>query len=459
MSLAHWATDRTPLQSKVSRHVTSAATTPRQVLECGCPLPPCDTKRGFESLSLRLALRDNSFTIYLRRSRNSTLRRRKLVCALKYAWVIFIGCSCSLSLFAQSLDYKPAPSSPLKVPGGGHSFVIGDVNKDGHIDLVVAENNLSVMFGDGKGGFAPAPIPPTPLTGVGGEMLLADFNGDGFLDFAGSHHDRYEVVVLLGHRDGSFTKAPGSPFSARAPGKRPHTHALAAADMNKDGKLDLITANNEDGDISVLLGNGKGGFTRAPASPFPCGRSPYPVAVADVNGDNKLDIVVPNTAPGPTTITVLLGDGRGDFRAAPRSPFKANDRAYFVAVADLNGDGKPDIVATHDDTSIATLHLGDGKGNFVQPANSPLELGNRAWSVVPMDLNGDGKIDLAFGAEHGVAVFLGDGRGGFQRAAGSPFRTGRGTWRIEVVDVNHDGKPDFISNNVESNDISILLAQ
>ena len=377
---------------------------------------------------------------------------------MKYACVVFLGCS--LSLFAQSVDYKAAPSSPLSIPGGGHSFVVGDVDKDGHIDLVVAEKNkLSVMLGDGKGGFAPALVPPTPVTGVAGEMLLADFNRDGVLNFAGSHHDRYEVVLLLGRGDGTFTNAPGSPFSARAPGKRPHTHALAAAHVNRDGKLDLITANNEDGDISVLLGDGKGGFTRARGSPFPCGPSPYPVALADVNGDSNLDIVVPNTAPGPTTITVLLGDGGGEFRAAARSPFKANDRAYFVAVADLNGDSKPDIVATHDDASLATLHTGDGKGNFVQANNSPLELGNRAWSVVPVDLNRDGKIDLAFGAEHGVAVFLGDGRGGFQRAAGSPFRAGRGTWRIEVIDVNHDGKPDFITNNVESNDISILLAQ
>jgi FG-GAP-like repeat/EF hand len=377
---------------------------------------------------------------------------------MKYACVVFLGWSAPI--FAQSVDYKPALSSPLRILGGGHSFVAGDVDKDGHIDLVVAEKNkLSLMLGEGKGGFAPAPAPATPVSGVAGEMLLADFNRDGVLDFAGSHHDRYEVVLLLGCGDGTFTNAPGTPFSARAPGKRPHTHALAAADVNRDGKLDLITANNEDGDISVLLGDGKGSFTRARGSPFPCGPSPYPVALADVNGDSNLDIVVPNTAPGPTTITVLLGDGRGEFRAAPRSPFKANDRAYFVAVADLNGDGKPDIVATHDDASIATLHLGDGKGNFVQANNSPLELGNRGWSVVPVDLNGDGKIDLAFGAEHGVAVFLGDGRGGFRPAAGSPFRSGRGTWRIEVIDVNHDSKPDFITNNVESNNISILLAQ
>jgi hypothetical protein len=379
---------------------------------------------------------------------------------MKCACVVFLGYS--LSLFAQSVDYKPAPSSPLSIPGGGHSFVAGDVDKDGHSDLVVVENNkLSVVLGDGKGSFAPASVPPTLVTGVGGEMLLADFNRDGALDFAGSHHDRYEVVLLLGRGDGTFTNAPGSPFSARAPGKRPHTHALAAADVNRDGKLDVITANSEDGDISVLLGDGRGGFTRArpDGSGFPCGPNPYPVALADINGDRNLDIVVPNTAPGPTTITVLLGDGRGEFRGAPLSPFKANDRAYFVAVADLNGDSKPDIVATHDDTSIATLHLGDGKGNFVQANNSPLDLGNRSWSVVPLDLNRDGKIDLAFGVEHGVAVLLGDGRGGFQRAAGSPFRTGRGTWRIEVIDVNHDGKPDFITNNVESNDISILLAQ
>jgi len=103
-----------------------------------------------------------------------------------------------------------------------------------------------------------------------------------------------------------------------------------------------------------------------------------------LNGDRNLDIVVPNTAPGPSTVTVLLGDGRGDFRAAPQSPFKAGDRAYFVAVADLNGDGKPDIVATHDDASIATILLGDGKGNFAQATNSPPQLGNHAWSIVPV---------------------------------------------------------------------------
>ncbi|HMJ64367.1 MAG TPA: VCBS repeat-containing protein [Candidatus Binatia bacterium] len=377
---------------------------------------------------------------------------------MKYACVVFLGSS--LSLFAQSVDYKPAASSPLKFPKGVHSFAVGDANADGKPDLLVSQGtNLTVLLGNGSGGFEPLTNTSITLPHPATEVLLADVNRDGHLDWAGAFHETYDVIVMLGKGNGQFSPVPESPFVTRAPGKRPHTHALAAGDVNRDGKLDLITANSEDGDISVLLGDGRGGFTPAHGSPFACGPSPYPVALADVNGDNNLDIVVPNTAPGPTTITVLLGDGRGEFHAAPRSPFKANDRAYFVAVADLNGDNKPDIVATHDDASIATIHLGDGNGNFVQASNSPLELGNRGWSVVPVDANRDGKIDLAFGAEHGVAVFLGDGRGGFQRASGSPFRTGRGTWRIEVIDVNQDGKPDFITNNVESNDISILLAQ
>lgn len=379
---------------------------------------------------------------------------------MKQAFTSFFFCCVVHPLVAQAVDYKPAPGSPLKIPGGGHAFVAGDVDKDRHVDLVIASHGkLTVMLGDGKGRFTVAPVPATPAPGVAGEMLLADFDGNGVLDFAGSHHDRYEVVVLLGRGDGTFTPAPGSPFSARDPGKRPHTHALAAGDINRDGKLDLVTANNEDNDLSILLGDGKGGFKRAPHSPVACGPSPYPVALADVNGDRNLDIVVPNTAPGPTTVTVLLGDGRGDFRPAPQSPFKAADRAYFAAVADLNGDGKSDIVVSHDDASIATIFFGEGKGNFAHAPISPLELGNRAYGVAPRDLNRDGKIDLAFGAEHGVVVFLGEGGGGFRRAAGSPFRTGKGTWRIEAMDVNQDGKPDLISDNVESDDISVLLAQ
>ena len=358
------------------------------------------------------------------------------------------------------LDFRPAPGSPLKIPGGGNNFAVGDVNNDKSPDMVVVGNDgrLKVLLGNGNGTFKPAPTPSISLPHGAGETLLADFNGDGLADWAGAHHDHYDVIVMLGKGGGIFDPSPGSPFRTRE-GQHPHTHALVAGDVNGDGKLDLVTANNSDNDASVLLGDGKGGFTPAPGSPFPVGPGPYPLALADVNGDARLDIVAPNLGRKDGQITVLLGDGRGGFRPSAKSPFATAPRPYFVAVADVDGDGKQDVIATHDDSDLMTLLLGDGQGDFRMARGSPLHVGFRVFEVVAMDLDRDGFLDLAAAGEKGVAVLLGDGRGSFQRAKGSPFRTGKGTWRLRLVDLDRDGKLDIVAGNVESDDISVLLGK
>jgi hypothetical protein len=363
------------------------------------------------------------------------------------------------SLYSATPDFAPAPGSPLKIPGGGYNFSLGDVNGDKKPDLIVVnKDGLKVMFGSGTGTFEPAPITAIKLPHGAGEMLLADFNGDGWLDWAGAHHDHYDVIVMLGKGNGVFAPAPGSPFRTRE-GNHPHTHALATGDVNDDGKLDLVTANNSDNDVSVLLGDGKGAFTPAPGSPFPVGPGPYPLALGDVNGDSKLDIVAPNLGLPKGQITVLLGDGQGAFRPAPKSPFPTAERPYYAAIADLNGDGKPDVIASHDDSDLLTVMLGDGTGDFKMANGSPLHLGFRVFQVIAADLDRDGHADLAAAGEKGIAVLLGDGRGSFRRAKGSPFPTGKGTWRFELLDLNNDGKSDIVAGNVESNDISVLLGK
>jgi len=178
-----------------------------------------------------------------------------------------------------------------------------------------------------------------------------------------------------------------------------------------------------------------------------------------VNGDGKLDVVAPNSGPGRRTVTVLLGDGRGAFHPAPHSPFPTAGKinAFFATAADVNGDHHPDLIATHDEDSIVTLLLGDGAGDFKVAAGSPFDLGNRAWQIIAIDLDRDGDLDLVAAGQNAVAVLLGDGRGLFKRAKNSPFRTGKGSWRLALADLNGDRKLDIVAGNVESDDISVLL--
>jgi hypothetical protein len=156
-------------------------------------------------------------------------------------------------------------------------------------------------------------------------------------------------------------------------------------------------------------------------------------------------------------LTVLLGDGRGNFRGAA-VPLRTISPG-FVAVADVNGDRAPDLVATHLERSELTVVTGNGKGGFKEMTGSPLDLRHATWYLTVSDLNGDGRADVAAAAGDGVRVMLGDGRGGFQPAPGSPFATGKGSWQLAVGDVNGDGKPDVVTSDLESRSVTVLLAR
>lgn len=354
--------------------------------------------------------------------------------------------------------FVPAPGSPIALEGSPGTLAVGDVNNDGRPDLIVTGGNLPVvvLLGDGKGGFRPAP--GTPPSDKGSEIAVGDVNGDGRLDLVLAKHDRYSVTVLFGDGRGGFTAAPGSPFAVKD-GQSPHTHGFAVADLNGDGRPDLVVANNDDGDIAVLLHDGRGGFTRAPGSPFPIGPSPYPIAVGDVNGDGKPDVIAPNSGPNNRTVTVLLGDGRGAFRPAPGSPFTTADGPYYVTLGDINGDGKPDVIAAHGDDGHVTILLGDGRGRFAPLPGARPDLGSRPWAIAVADVNRDGRADLVAAAGGDVRVLLGDGRGSFRSAPGSPFAAGNGTWRLVVADLNGDGKPDVAATSLESKSVTVLLGQ
>lgn len=358
---------------------------------------------------------------------------------------------------AQQPMFAPAPGSPFAVTGEPAGLLLADLDGNRTLDIAtVSSAGLSVLLGDGRGGFrkvAGSPIAAGPSPHL---VAAGDLNGDHKLDLAATSHDSNDVYVLLGAGDGSFRTAPGSPVAAFA-NVKPHNHGLALADVNGDGRLDITAGHQGTGHIAVLLADGRGSFAPAPGSPISVGRTPYPHALADLNNDGRLDLVVPDVVGN--ALTVMLGNGRGGFLPPPGSPIRTLPRPFFALLDDFNADRIPDLAASHDDISRVTVLLGDGRGAFRPAPGSPLDAGRLGWKMVSGDLNRDGHTDLVLGAG-GVVLLLGNGKGGFSVAAGSASVSSQTSgWTLAVGDVNRDGKLDLVAPGASEGRVVVLLGR
>ncbi|MGH9864869.1 MAG: FG-GAP repeat domain-containing protein [Candidatus Acidiferrales bacterium] len=225
-------------------------------------------------------------------------------------------------------------------------------------------------------------------------------------------------------------------------GKQPGP--IAIADINHDGKPDIIMGNMDDGTVRLLLGNGRGHFTPAPGSPSPCNANPNDIAVADMNGDGNPDLVIANTQT--PYITVLLGDGKGGFKPSAHSPFatKSYPHPHGVVVGNFMGDGKPAVITDSWGHHQILLIPSDGKGNLILPGKFFTTDLHTDSGVAAADFDKDGNLDIVTVDQDAnvVGLLLGDGKGGFRKAPGSPFPAGDTPWSFTVGDINGDGNPD-----------------
>jgi FG-GAP-like repeat/Abnormal spindle-like microcephaly-assoc'd, ASPM-SPD-2-Hydin len=296
-------------------------------------------------------------------------------------------------------------------------------------------------------------LPPT-IAGPSPNLVTGDFNGDGILDIACSTGQ--QVQIWLGTSSGTFQLAGSSTVSVGG---------LVAADLNRDGRLDLVGTGG-DNNVYVLLGNGDG--TLQAAQSFAAGLTPASPVVGDFNNDGIPDIAVANTTPtyngiarNLETVSLLLGNGDGSFRA-PNSTYVEYNLGV-LGVGDFNGDHKLDlIVGGQAEGSNTTVFLlkGDGTGNFnVQMiSNSFTSYGaSLPVNLAVSDFNRDGYMDFAISDNSGISVYLNSAN----QFVSTPLQVSSIQYPYALaVDLNNDGIPDLVladQDNTTSAGVSVLI--
>jgi hypothetical protein len=339
---------------------------------------------------------------------------------------------------------------PSKYPTGKApaSVALGDLNGDRKLDLVTVNGPaLSTLLNRGAGGFTSR---RDYATTHAESVALSDLNGDGRLDVATANAD-YSMSVFLNTGGGTFAPRRDYPIGTT------FSISIAVGDVNGDGLPDLAALNEVASTIAVLSNSGDGTFPNR--RDYQTADDPQFVAIGDLNGDGKADLVTVNGE----VASVLLNRGDGSFGG--RRDYRTGSWSDSVAIADLNADGAPDLATdnngdTGGDTSgTVSVLLNRGDGTFRRRRDY---VATDALGIAIGDLNGDRKPELVTRGETYnnsgdtiVSVLVNRGDGSFEPKLGYP--AGQNPASLALGDLNGDGRLDVATGNLEGDDVSVLL--
>lgn len=364
-------------------------------------------------------------------------------------------------------------AAEVAYPSGAKSYALlsGDLNGDGHIDLVAAnelDSSLSVFLNTGTGVFQSlaslGTAYPTGAYPTGG--TITDVNHDGIPDVITANYHGNSVSVLLGV-ESAMTPGKGTgaltPVVSYPTTENAETSNLAMGDLNGDGNLDVIAANPgvlvlEAASVSQLLGRADGTFAPAITTPvgIPGGSQPFSAVIDDFDGNGTSDVAIADVLNGPTI--VKLGNGDGTFQAEALYAVGGTGPHSIIA-HDMNLDGKPDLVCANRNSDNVSVLLGRGDGTFRDRIISGTGPTTGPYAIAVADFNRDGVPDVvtANSTANRSTVLLGIGNGHFE-APIDTGTTGNLPYGVAAGDFNGDGKPDFATANALSNDVTVKLS-
>ncbi|CAF3868932.1 unnamed protein product [Rotaria sp. Silwood1] len=332
-----------------------------------------------------------------------------------------------------------------------YSVALGDFNNDNRLDIVVANygtSTISVIFGNGNGTFTNQTIYSMESGSQPCSVAVGDFNNDTQLDIVVANYYTSVLIVFLGSGDGAFLNQ--STYSVdRGP------FSVVVGDMNNDTYLDFIVANYYGDNIGVLLGKGDGTFSVQTTYSTGWSSLPYSVAIGDFNGDNRLDVTV--ALSNYFSIGVFIGYYNSPFTIPVIYSSGSISTPFALAIADFDNDNRLDIVSANQESSNIGIYLNFGNGSFQIPTLYSTGYSTSLSSVATGDFNNDNLSDIVV-ANHdsdNIAVFLGLGNGSFRSAMTYLTALNSGPCSIAVGYFNNDDRLDIISAN--NGDDSIVL--
>jgi hypothetical protein len=330
--------------------------------------------------------------------------------------------------------FPTAPAIPLAGPLA--TLAAGDLDRDGREDLVVGQaDGVSFLRGDGRGGFGPAV--PTPVGFAARTTVLTDLNRDGKLDLLATDPAGGRLVVSSGNGSGGFGSGAAYPTGSGARG-------IALGDLDANGWPDVVVTNTAANTTTILL-NQAGALI--PAAAVPGLGGPVRAAAADFDRDGRLDLAI--TDEGGTGVVLWKGQGDGTF--IPTGTLPAAPSPDVIEIADFNFDGKVDllVLCAAIEFPVVRSFAGDGAGGFTDFGAS-IEGIAQTRDATRADIDGDGQLDwLITNGARNLSI-------GPASHYASHFLIGRQPGAVAAADFDRDGRIDVAAVNVGDSTISVL---